>query len=301
MTYTEIQERNSKKYYYRVKSIKKKGRVSKKRVYLGVNLTTLKLAKKEQEADTKLNNSLNALLTKEQKNKLKFIQKKFKTTPTCTFENRYEAFVAKFTHDSNAIEGNTINLQETSLILFEHTSPPGKTLREINEVLNHKKAFDFILSYHQDITKKFICEIQKLVTQNTLKEHLKNQVGIYRTVQVYIRGAKLVPSKPQDIVMQIRSLLRWYNSNKARVHPLILAAYFHIAFEAVHPFVDGNGRTGRLLLNFILHRHRFPMVSIPYKRKLDYYGCLEEAQVNDNLQPFIQFLYEILCENEFYI
>src|SRR3989344_451199 len=180
MVYTEVQEKNSKKYYYRVKSVKKKNKVSKIRKYLGVNLKKRDLIRLEKEADKILNKSLNNFLTKEEKKELEKIKKKYKKEPKSSFENRYEAFLAKFTYDTNAIEGNTLSLQETSFILFENRTPKGKSLREINEVLNHKKAFDFILNYKKDINKKFICEVQKVIVQNTLKKELEDQIGKYR-------------------------------------------------------------------------------------------------------------------------
>ncbi|MFH1972505.1 MAG: Fic family protein [archaeon] len=298
MTYTEIQDKNNKKYYYRVKSIKKKGKVSKKRVYLGSNLQQQELKKLEKEADKILNKTLNRLFSEKEIKELKKIKENFNKLPKQTINNRYEAFVARFTYDSNAIEGNTIDLKETSYILFENKTPSGKSLREINEVLNHKKAFDYILAYKKDINKEFICEIQKKVVENTLRKDLENQIGVYRSVQVYIRGADVLPTKPKEVPMEMRTLIRWYNSNKNKLHPLILAGYFHVAFEAIHPFVDGNGRTGRLLLNFILHNKGFPMIDIPNKRKLEYYNCLEEAQKKNNLKKFVKFLYSLIIKNE---
>ncbi len=301
MTYTEIQEKKEKKYFYRVKSIKNKGKVSKKRIYLGVNLKQDKLKKLEREADKILNETLNKLLSTQQIQILNKLKLNFRSLSKQTETNRYEAFVAKFTYDSNAIEGNTIDLKETSYILFENRTPPGKSLREINEVLNHKKAFDFILDYKGDIDKKFICEIQKKVVENTLRKDLENQVGKYRNVQVYIRGVDFIPTSSEEVSMEMRSLIRWYNSNKNKLHPLILASYFHVAFESIHPFVDGNGRTGRLLLNFILNKNNFPMINIPNKIKLEYYGCLEEAQSKNNLNPFIQFIYSLIIKDEILI
>lgn len=298
MTYTEIQERNKKKYYYRVKSIKEKGKVRKKRIYLGANLKKNNLKKLENQADKILNESLNKLLSKEEKNNLKKIKENFKKLPKQTLENRYESFISKFTYDSNAIEGNTLTLQETSYILFEQRTPKGKSLREINEVLNHKKAFDYILKYKKDITKYFICDIQKKVVENTLRKDLENQIGTYRELQVYIRGAEIIPPKPKDVPMEMRTLIRWYNSNKNKLHPLILAAYFHVAFEAIHPFVDGNGRTGRLLLNFILYKKGYPMINIPNKKKLEYYNYLEKAQKDKDFAKFVKFLYKIMVDNK---
>ena len=81
-------------------------------------------------------------------------------------------------------------------------------------------------------------------------------------------------------------------------HPLIVAAYFHIVFEAIHPFVDGNGRVGRLLMNFILRKNKYPMINIPSKQKLDYYKALEEAQVRQKFEPFVKMLITLLKESE---
>src|SRR3989344_1506529 len=297
MTYTEIQERNGKKYYYRVKSVKKNGKVNKIRKYLGVNLDKKRIEKLEKEADEILNESLNELLNKKESGRLAKIKEDYKKLSRKTFENRYEAFLAQFTYDTNAIEGNTLSLKETSFILFEKRTPEGKSLREINEVLNHKEAFDFILNYKGDITKNFICEIQRIVVKNTLRKDLENQIGKYRDLQVFIRGANFVPLKAEDAKKEMSNLLRWYNRNKEKLHPLILSAYFHAAFENIHPFVDGNGRTGRLLINFILHKNNFPMVNIPNKNKLEYYDCLDKTRKGD-LRKFVKFLYDLVISSE---
>lgn len=297
MSFTEIQHRNGKKYYYRTKSKKARGKVTKKRIYLGKNIDKIKLKNLEREADEILNKSINKLLTNQEIKDLDKIKKEFQKLPEITFENRYEAFVAKFTYDSNAIEGNTISLKETSYILFENRTPHSKSLREINEILNHKNAFDFIVLHKEDINKEFICEIQKLVTQNTMKKHLEDLIGRYRNVQVYIRGVNFIPPKPEEVPIEMKLLLRWYNSNKKKIHPLILSAYFHAAFEGIHPFVDGNGRTGRLLMNFILHKNRFPMIDIPNSKKLFYYACLEQAQQKGNLRNLVKFLFDLITKN----
>src|SRR3989344_1946740 len=138
MTHTEIQEKNERKYYYRVKSVRIGDKVRKERIYLGVNLNKEDLLKKEKEADRKLN-ILNAILTKEEEKFLGEIKKQFLKEPKENYENRYEAFCSLFTFDSTGIEGNTLTLSETSHLLFEGIVPKEKSLREIYEVINHKK------------------------------------------------------------------------------------------------------------------------------------------------------------------
>lgn len=297
MAYTEIQKRNRKKYYYRVKSVRKGRRVEKKRVYLGADLSIEELAKREKKADNELNLFKN-ILTKKEIKFLDNLKKEFSKEPKITLENRYEAFSALFTYNSTAIEGNTLTLQETAQLLFQDITPLGKSLREINETLNHKKAFDYILNYKEDINKEFILELHRLVVANTLKPELSSQIGRYRNVQVFITGVLWFPPKPQDVAGRMGHLIGWYSKNKKKLHPLILASYFHTEFEKIHPFVDGNGRVGRLLMNFILHKNKYPMLNILNSIKHKYYGALEEAQTKNNLRAFVKLMLNILKESK---
>jgi len=296
MVYTEIKEKNGRKYYYRVLSIRKGSKVNKKRVYLGADLEKKKLSEKEKQADKELM-LLSTLLSETEKKELGKIKEDYLKLSKATKNNRYESFVSLFTYDSTNIEGNTLTLQETSQLLFENITPR-KSLREINEVINHKKAFDFIINNKKDISKELILQLHKLVIQNTLKPELKNQIGRYRTLQVYIRGTNWIPPKPEEVPREMASLLSWYSKNKKKIHPLILAAYFHSAFETIHPFIDGNGRVGRLLMNLILNKHRYPMINIPNKKKYIYYKSLEESQIKGNLKQLVKFLYDLLKEEK---
>jgi Fic family protein len=291
MVHNEIQEKNRRKYYYRVKSIRKGSKVKKERIYLGVNLNKEELRKKEKEADSKLN-IFDAILTLEEEALLNKIKKDFLKEPKENYNNRYEVFCSLFTYDSTGIEGNTLTLSETSCLIFEGIVPKDKSIREIYEVINHKKAFDFILNYKGDITKEFILELHRLVIANTLRQDLISQTGKYRTVQVFI--GKSIPPNSNEVPKYMARLLKWYSTNKKKFHPLVLASYFHTEFEKVHPFVDGNGRVGRLLMNFILYKNKFPMINIPKRRKIKYYKVLQNAQYKNDIKGFIKFLINIL-------
>jgi Fic family protein len=297
MVFTEVKEINGKKYYYRVRSIRNGNKISKERIYLGVNLEKQELKNSEIKADKKLN-ILDYLLTEQEIKRLDKIKKEFSKESKLNFESRYEAFCALFTYNSTAIEGNTLTLQETAKLLFDNIVPSSKSLREINEILNHKKAFDYLLNYKGELDKRLILELHKLVIKETLKEELKTQIGKFRTVQVYIRGVQWLPPRSKDVPKKIKTLLTWYSKNKKKVHPLVAAAYFHAGFETVHPFVDGNGRVGRLLMNFILHKNGFPMININNSNRLKYYSALEEAQREGNLKHFINLLIHELTENK---
>lgn len=292
MVYTEIKKKNNRIYYYRVKSIREGNRINKKRKYLGANLTKKELNLAEKKADKDLL-YLKNLLTKEETKSIDKIKKEYLKEPKENYNNRYEAFCALFTYDSTSIEGNSLTLREASSLLFDHITPSNTSLREVNEVLNHKKAFDYMINYKEDITKNFILDLHKLAIKDTLRQELGSQIGKYRDFQVYIRGADWIPPKPKEVPKEIKTLLSWYSKNKKELHPLILAAYFHVGFEIIHPFVDGNGRVGRLLMNFILHKNKYPMINILDKTKLKYYNSLKKAQ-DGGLRPFVELLFTTL-------
>jgi len=291
MAHTEVQEKKKRKYYYRVKNVREEKKIKKERVYLGVNLNKEQLRRKEKEADKKLN-IFNVVLSDKDIVFLEKIKRDFSKEPKENYENRYESFCSLFTHDSTGIEGNTLTLSETSFLLFEGIVPKEKSLREIHEVLNHKRAFDYLLKYKGDITREFILKLHELIMLNALRQDLISQIGRYRTVQVFVGGS--IPPKPQDVPDKVAGLLRWYSTNKKNLHPLVLTSHFHTEFEKIHPFIDGNGRVGRLLMNFILHKNKYPMINIPKKRRFRYYEVLQEAQYKNNLKSFVKFLISIL-------
>ena len=295
MAYTEIKEVRGKRYYYRVKSVKNNGKVGKERVYLGVNLNKEKLKQKEKEADEKLN-VFSEMLDKQELEFLEKLKRDFSKEPKENYENRYETFCSLFAHDSTGIEGNTLTLSETSHLLFEGIVPREKDLREIHEVLNHKKAFDYVLQYKGDLTKEFILRLHELVVINTLREDLIPHLGKYRRVQVFV--GRSIPPNAQEVPKKMTSLLRWYSTNKKKLNPIVLASYFHTEFEKIHPFVDGNGRVGRLLMNFILYKNEYPMINIPKTKRFRYYEVLQDAQYKGNIGGFVKFLISILREEK---
>jgi Fic family protein len=292
MVFTEVKNKSGRKYYYRTVSKRKNGKVSKKRIYLGTDLDKTKLAEAESEADMELG-ILDSLLDPRELEFLEAIKKEHARRPDIILVNIYEVFTTQFTHDSTAIEGNTLTIQETGSLLFENISPSGKSMRDINEVLGHKNAFDFMLQNQGKITKKFICKLHAILMKDTSDARYNDMIGSYRTVPVYIRGVEWTPPAPEDVGGEMQALLSWHTRNSKKTHPVIAAIYFHVGFEIVHPFFDGNGRVGRLLFNYILHRSGYPMVSMPNAQKNRYYHVLGKAQVDGDLRPFIDFILEL--------
>ena len=303
--YVEKQKKKSGTYFYIVENIRRNGGWEKVRIYLGKNLGEeqvkrfVKLKKRDMMKKAgyarESNDPLLALISPEQKEKIEAIRKSYQKgeLDSHQYENFYEHFVTEFTYNTNAIEGSTVTLQETAMILFDHIVPAGRSIREINEVQNHKDAFDYMFGYKSDINRNFVLRLHKLLMHNILWKY----AGKFRDVRVYVRGAGFTPPNPEDVEKEFKRMMLWYRSNKKKYHAVVVAAYFHHVFESVHPFRDGNGRIGRLLLNFILRKNGLPIINIKYKNREKYYKALEKGN-KGNLKPLCDLIIEYLEDSD---
>jgi Fic family protein len=283
----ETQLKNGKKYHYLSETLRQGSKWKKVRIYLGKDLSEkeikIKIKEKRKELESKAMDSkkqsdgLLMMISENEIKELEELRKKYKLnikkTDKLQYQNYYEHFVTQFTYNTNAIEGSTLSLQDTSMILFENTVPKGKNLREISEVQNHKDAFDFMLHYKGDLTTRFVLKMHKILMHNILWKY----AGVFRDVSVYIRGASVKPPPPEKVKKEFRQLMIWYRRNKKKYHPVVVAAVMHHGFESIHPFRDGNGRVGRLILNFVLRKNGFPLIDIKYSDKESYYTALSNA------------------------
>ena len=208
-----------------------------------------------------------------------------------------KAFDIEYTYESNKIEGNTLTLQETALVIEKGLTIEGKSLNEHLEAINHQHAIEYIKELAQEkqtISERDLLQIHQLILQS-----IDNQnAGRYRNVQVLISGAKHIPPQPFLVPKQMEELFIWYNENKDQLHPIELSAEMHERLVTIHPFIDGNGRTSRLLMNLILLQNGFPIAILKgdTDSRLKYYGALETAQTEDNKQPFIDLITENVRE-----
>lgn len=193
-------------------------------------------------------------------------------------ERLNEEFLIEYTYNSNAIEGNTLTLRETDMVLRGLTVDQ-KSLKEHIEVIGHKEAFDYVkqlVSENKQINEKVIKDIHYLVLANKREDR-----GVYRRVPVRIMGATHEPPQPYLIASKMEELLKKYkNSNEDIVTKL---ARFHIEFESIHPFIDGNGRTGRLLVNLELMKAGYPPIDIKFTDRLKYYEAFDEYHAKHNV------------------
>ena len=193
-------------------------------------------------------------------------------------ERLNEEFLVEFTYNSNAIEGNTLTLRETDMVLRGLTIDQ-KSFKEHMEVIGHKEAFDYVrqlVSENVPISEKIIKDIHYFVLADK-----KDDRGVYRRVPVRIMGAAHEPVQPYLIIPKMEELLERYKSSEEDI--VTKMARFHIEFEGIHPFIDGNGRTGRLLVNLELMKAGFPPIDIKFTDRLKYYQAFDEYYVKDNI------------------
>jgi Fic family protein len=180
------------------------------------------------------------------------------------------------------------------MVLFEGISPPNRPLRDVLAAENHKKAYDWLVAYKGDVNQKMIFKIHEILSKDILNKY---ESGKFRQVQVYIRGSSDIPPRADAVEKEIIELVRWYKFNKRKYHPVVVAAFMHINFEKTHPFVDFNGRTGRLLMNFILMKNNLPPVDIRNKDRMKYYEAIKSG-IHENLNPFVKLIIKYLKEME---
>lgn len=189
-----------------------------------------------------------------------------------------DEFIIENTYNSNAIEGNTLTLRETALILQEGITIAEKPIKEHLEVIGHKDAFEYIIAVadkSEQLTEQIIKEIHSLVLMND-----RDNRGIYRSVPVAIMGAAHTPPQPYFVPIQMEQLLTNYQDMKRDKHIIEAIAEFHLRFEGVHPFIDGNGRTGRLILNLELIKAGLLPVNIKFADRRKYYDSFDQYYSN---------------------
>jgi len=200
-----------------------------------------------------------------------------------------EYFDVEWTYHSNAIEGSSITLAETKVILAHGLTVGGKSLREHLEVINHKHAIDLVEALaagHEPLTEHTIRQIHALILRTINDE----EAGRYRRVSVRITGSNYVPPIPTAVPPLMRDFGLWLNSQEAQaLHPVELAALAHFRLVDIHPFVDGNGRTARLLMNLILLSSGHPLAVIRNEDRSQYYDLLEKAHQGETAE-FVAFI-----------
>ncbi len=286
--------------YLTVKAISKKWGVSERRVRILCQQGRIEGAfrvgrawKIPSEATKPSDQRLKKASTLSTKLAEKLKQLKFKRPLTAgEIERLNEQFLTAYTYNSNAIEGNTLTLRETDMVLRGLTIDK-KSLREHLEVIGHKEAFDYVRELVSDsvpLSENVIKNIHYLVLADK-----KEDRGVYRKIPVKIMGASHEPVQPYLIVPKMEQLLEDYQKSNADIAAKL--AKFHIEFEAIHPFIDGNGRTGRLLINLELMKQGYPPIDIKFTDRTKYYDAFDQFHVNNNLSAMADLFARYINES----
>lgn len=197
------------------------------------------------------------------------------------------SFDVEYAHNSTAIEGNTLSLIQTKVILEDGLSVGGKALREIYEVANHDRAFSYVkraVAEGRLLDEEMLKDIHALLMENIMVG------GVYRNVEVRITGAGFRPPAPQEMFRQMRWFFADMPRQREKLNAIEWAAWTHAEFVRIHPFPDGNGRTARMLMNLQLLTEGFQPISIAKEERLAYYEALEAYAVRGELAPFTEMV-----------
>jgi Fic family protein len=283
---------NNTKYYlshsYRV------GKKTKKiRHYLGLNLTEEEIEERKPEAEEEIMQQMQAKtdllkfsLTKKEIEKLNEYDRDVEIVHLDV--DGWKAFTEKFVFNTNAIEGSTVTPEEVHGLLRHGEDV---TNSDEMEALNVAKAVEFIQSTDEELSLELITRLHRICFEGS-----KSFAGKLRDVEVVIRNAygeivhQGIPK--EEIRNELEDMANWYRDNSDELKPLVLAALIHNQFEYIHPFEDGNGRVGRLLLNYVLLRHGYPPINILFEDRGRYYYCLQQYSKENKLEETLEFLVE---------
>ena len=205
----------------------------------------------------------------------------------------HEIFIVEHTYNSNAIEGNTLTLQETGLVL-QGITIDRKPLKDHLEIVGYKEAFEYVEQLAK--TQKPLTEYEIKAIHSLVLADRKEDRGQWRRVPVRIAGATTTPVQPYQIEPMIGALLADMHTVYRKLHIVEQAALFHLRFESIHPFIDGNGRTGRLLMNLQLIQAGYPPINVKFTDRLRYYEAFDHYTQTDSPEAMVNLIAEYLTE-----
>ncbi len=237
-----------------------------------------------------------SMQTKAQLNKMNVLHdtwKKLKPLNAIQLKKMEEYFHTSYTFESNRIEGNTLTLQETHLVINEGITIGGKSMHEHLEAINHQEAIVLLMDLVHN-NAAFTAYRLKQLHQLILKGIDTKNAGVYRKVPVRISGSAHVPPEPYLLDKLMEDYFLFYETQKSNLHPVLLAAEMHERLVSIHPFIDGNGRTARLVMNLILLQNGYTIANLKgnLADRMRYYQALEQVQINHENEDFYQLILE---------
>ena len=292
---------NGRKKYYLAASYRLGQRIAKVRVFLGTDLSKEDVDRRSVETRRELENKIRSaksigdpyrtVLSSEEMREVSLLSTRVKVRLAHFSEDDWKVFTEEFTYHTNAIEGSRVSKQEVRQILGDREWPE-RSKEEISETLGVAEAVRRLRHAEDPISMELIRELHKTVFKNS--KSFAGQTRRKSGVEVFVadsagkiihRGA---PASQVDTML--KRLVAWYRESKDRYPPLVLAAVVHNQFETIHPFEDGNGRVGRLLLASVLLKHGMPPLNIEIENRREYYDALREYQKTGNLRPTLDLM-----------
>jgi Fic family protein len=200
------------------------------------------------------------------------------------------------TWSSNAIEGNTLTISETKVVLEDSLTIGGRPLRDFYETVGHGQAYDFMFTLikKRHVTVKDIKTMHRLFYKNIDEAN----AGTWRKESIIVSGSEYVFPRPEEIGEQMRKLEKWVKAGRNNYHPVTFAALLHLKFVSIHPFIDGNGRTGRLIMNLALVQDSYQLAIIPPLLRPEYIDTIRQYQNKGKPEPFCEFIAERVYETQ---
>ncbi len=298
MVYHEVRLVNGKKRHYLVYNKRDKGKWIKKAKFIGsgeINKRKITTLKKNFERELIIKRKYEYLTNEEviEIESLKDIyNKKIKELKKEEYERFQKTFFTELTYNSNAIEGSSLSLQETSLVINEGIVPKGKTLGEVYEARNHLEALKFLKKYKGDLNEEFILKLHSIILRN-ISERFS---GRYRITSIRIFGSDVKFPLSEKVPQLVKNLMYWYKKNKNKYHQFELAMLVSMKLVTIHPFIDGNGRVSRLVMNFLLSKKDHPWINIYNKQRQIYLQTVRRAN-DEDYSLIMPFLITTLKEN----
>jgi Fic family protein len=275
--------RGEKRYFYLVQTFRRSGDVHRKERYLGTMPPKgLKSQLETLERDVWRDTWFAAFQSIREG-----YQAHLRSLPEEAQEKEREQFIVEFTHDTNRIEGSSLTLLETADLITRGISPSSKPMRDIRETQLHAGLLSRLLIHPEPVDFPHLLAWHKEMFGETKPD----LAGRIRDFEVRIQGSKHIPPPPLEARPMLIELVRRIQRRAGELDAVERAALFHVQFENIHPFGDGNGRLGRLAMNLLLLQADYPMLNIPYVRRKGYYHALERASVLSSPQPFLLWLF----------
>lgn len=222
--------------------------------------------------------------------------------PVSAVKKIQEQFQLQMTYNSNAIEGNSLTLKETYLVINEGITIKGKPLKDHLEAKDHQEALGYLYELvdkgkRNTISENFIRSIHNIIMKETDKEW----AGRYRNSNVFISGSDHIPPDAMDVPVEMQKLIEWISQNRKKLHTVELAALLHYKIAHIHPFFDGNGRTARLVMNLVLMQEGYPLVVILKNDRKKYYRVLQQADKGDYSHLVLFVAYAVIRSLDIYL